>query len=170
MAYLLDANVFIEAKSRYYGFDFCPAFWEWLIVKNAQGELFSIEKVGDEIKAGNDDLAKWATERNGDFFLAPSFGVPPALERVSDWVTKQKSPSYETAAIRTFLQGADYYLIAHALLGGYEVVTHEVPSDSRKRIKIPNVCSGLGVKCVMPFEMLRREQARFVLEASCAST
>ena len=26
--YLLDANVFIEAKNRYYGFDFCPAFWD----------------------------------------------------------------------------------------------------------------------------------------------
>lgn len=31
MQYLLDANVFIEAKNRYYGFDFCPAFWNWLI-------------------------------------------------------------------------------------------------------------------------------------------
>ena len=30
MAYLLDANVFIEAKKRWYGFDFCPSFWEWL--------------------------------------------------------------------------------------------------------------------------------------------
>mgnify|MGYP006298525777 CR=1 FL=1 len=31
MAYLLDANVFIEAKNRYYGMDFCPAFWDWLL-------------------------------------------------------------------------------------------------------------------------------------------
>jgi len=27
MAYLLDANVFIQAKNLYYGLDFCPAFW-----------------------------------------------------------------------------------------------------------------------------------------------
>ena len=26
--YLLDANVFIQAKNLHYGFDFCPAFWE----------------------------------------------------------------------------------------------------------------------------------------------
>jgi Domain of unknown function (DUF4411) len=26
MAYLLDANVFIQAKNLHYGFDFCPAF------------------------------------------------------------------------------------------------------------------------------------------------
>ncbi|ANT65111.1 hypothetical protein Ptc2401_01341 [Prosthecochloris sp. CIB 2401] len=27
MTYLLDANVFIQAKNLHYGFDFCPAFW-----------------------------------------------------------------------------------------------------------------------------------------------
>ena len=26
--YLIDTNVFIEAKNRHYGFDFCPAFWD----------------------------------------------------------------------------------------------------------------------------------------------
>ena len=31
MAYLLDANVFISAKNLHYGFDFCPAFWDWLM-------------------------------------------------------------------------------------------------------------------------------------------
>jgi hypothetical protein len=29
--YLLDANVFIQAKNLHYGFDFCPAFWAWLL-------------------------------------------------------------------------------------------------------------------------------------------
>jgi hypothetical protein len=43
------------------------------------------------------------------------------------------------------------------------VVTHEVPSPSIKRIKIPNVCIGLTVKCMTPYEMLRAERARFVL-------
>jgi hypothetical protein len=32
--YLLDANVFIQAKNLHYGFDFCPAFWQWLIDSN----------------------------------------------------------------------------------------------------------------------------------------
>ncbi len=30
MAYLLDANVFIQAKNLHYGFDFCPGFWAGL--------------------------------------------------------------------------------------------------------------------------------------------
>jgi hypothetical protein len=60
MAYLLDANVFIEAKQRYYGLDFCPAFWQWLIEQNAAGRVFSIEKFEDEIFARADELSAWA--------------------------------------------------------------------------------------------------------------
>ena len=32
--YLLDANVFIQAKSLHYGFDSCPAFWDCLGEQN----------------------------------------------------------------------------------------------------------------------------------------
>ncbi len=70
---------------------------------------------------------------------------------------------YEPAAVNTFLQVADYYLIAHALALDYTVVTHEKADGSKKKIKIPNVCIGVGVKSMTPFEMLRHERARFVL-------
>ena len=41
MAYLLDADVFIRAKNVHYGFDFCPAFWEWLVADGADGRAVS---------------------------------------------------------------------------------------------------------------------------------
>lgn len=56
--YLLDANIFIQAKNLHYGFDFCPAFWDWLVVQNEAGKVASIEKVGDELRAGNDVLGQ----------------------------------------------------------------------------------------------------------------
>jgi len=71
MAFLLDANVFIEAKRRHYGMDFCPAFWEWLIEQNGAGHVFSIEKVGDELRAGGDDLTEWTDARGDGFFSRP---------------------------------------------------------------------------------------------------
>ena len=58
---------------------------------------------------------------------------------------------------------ADYYLVAQAQAGDHTVVTHEVFSASTRKIKIPNACISLGIKCMTPFEMLRRERARFVL-------
>ncbi len=66
--YLLDSNVFIQAKNLHYGFDFCPAFWDWMIRLNADGRVASIEKVGDELQAGDDLLAEWAGERGEGFF------------------------------------------------------------------------------------------------------
>jgi Domain of unknown function (DUF4411) len=163
MAYLLDANVFIQAKNLHYGLDFCPAFWDWLVASNVARSIFSIEKVGDEVDAVADELSTWAEQRGPGFFLKPDPAMLPALTSVSAWATGQR---YDAAAVSTFLQVADYYLVAHALAHGHTVVTHEIASTSTKRIKIPDACIGLGVKCVTPFEMLRHERARFVLGTS----
>lgn len=160
MAYLLDTNVFIQARNLQYGFDFCPAFWDWLDNKNAAGEVFSIQQVGAELEAGADDLSEWAGERGDAFFLPPDNQVLPALPRVSAWATGQ---TYEPVAINTFLQVADYWLVAFALAHGHTIVTHEVPADSRRKIKIPNACVGLNVRFMTPYAMLRHERARFVL-------
>jgi hypothetical protein len=160
MAYLLDSNVFIQAKNLHYGLDFCPAFWDWLIASNQTGLVARIEKVGDELLAGADELSDWARARDAAFFLKPDQATLSSLGTVSTWATSQQ---YLPAAVTTFLQLADYYVVAQVHAGGHTVVTHEIPSASVRRIKIPNACIGLGVKCVTPFEMLRTERARFVL-------
>ena len=115
MAYLLDSDVFIQAKNLHYGFDFCPAFWIWLENANAAARAFSIEKVGRELQAGNDDLSDWATARGPGFFLPADNAVLPALAQVSQWATTQQ---YEPVAVNTFFQVADYWLIGHALAQG----------------------------------------------------
>jgi predicted nucleic acid-binding protein len=158
--YLLDTNVFIQARNLHYGFDFCPAFWDWLLAQNEAGIVASIDKVSDELAAGDDDLSDWASERGVGFFAPPDDRLVPALARVSMWANAQ---NYERAAIATFLQVADFWLVAHALAHGCVVVTHEVPAVSVRKIKIPNACIGMAVSCMSPYEMLRRERARFVL-------
>ena len=133
MTYLLDANVFISAKNLHYGLDFCPAFWDWLVAGNKSERVFSVEKVGDELQALGDELSEWAAKRGNGFFLPPDDSVFPAMAEISAWAS------------------------------GHTVVTHEVPSASTRKIKIPNACIGLGIKCMTPYEMLRLERARFVL-------
>ena len=112
MTYLLDANVFIQAKNLHYGLDFCPAFWQWLREKNAEGRLFSIDKVADELDAGNDELTTWKQQHGINLFIKTNTNVLTHLSTVSTWVVQQQ---YEPAAISTFFQVADYYLIGHAL-------------------------------------------------------
>jgi len=159
MAYLLDANVFITARNLYYGFDFCPAYWDWLEQAHEAARVFSVEHVADELT--DDELARWAAARGDGFFLSPDAATLPAFGTVADWVNGQSG--YTSAAKSTFLQVADYYLIAQALAGRHTVVTQEIPENKRHKVKIPNVCLGLGVDCINTFDMLRRERARFVL-------
>jgi hypothetical protein len=160
MKYLLDTNVFIQAKNLHYGLDFCPAFWDWLVLMNARGLVFSIDKVAAEIDARNDELTQWARGPGRGLFLPTDAVVVASLGKVSQWATSQR---YEQAVINTFFQSADYYLVAHALARQCVVVTHEMPSISTRRIKIPNACMGLSIQFMTPYEMLRQEQARFVL-------
>lgn len=165
MAYLLDTNVFIQAKNLHYGFDFCPGFWEWIDSVHEASRVFSIERVADELISGDDELADWTKARGSGFFLRPDSGVVSSLQMVSRWANEQ---DYDAAAVSTFLQVADYYLVAQAHAGAHVVVTHEVVTDSVKKIKIPNACIGLDIKCMTPFEMLRLEGPRFVLETAPA--
>lgn len=159
MAYLLDTNVFVEAKNRHYGFDFCPAFWDWLDQAHDEGRVFSVERVATEILAREDDLTGWARTRP-TLFLAPDPSVVPGLRAVSEWAA---GSGYHPAAVSVFLDAADYFLVAHAHAQRHVVVTHERPSPTPKQIKIPDACIGLAVKWMTPFEMLRAERARFVL-------
>lgn len=159
--YVLDSNAFIQAKNREYGFDFCPAFWDWIDEANAHGRVFSIEKVRDELIGGSDELAAWAHARDDSFFIAPDNDVVTALRALSEWTS---DADYEPAAKATFLGIADAYLVAEAMAHEHAIVTHEHVDGSKRRIKIPEAAIPNGVKCLNPYEMLRTEHARFVLE------
>jgi hypothetical protein len=68
MAYLLDTNVFITAKQRYYGFQLCPGFWDWLIDANGRGLVFSHQQVLSELTADSNlgrRTRSWSFPPNG---------------------------------------------------------------------------------------------------------
>ncbi|MGW6225733.1 DUF4411 family protein [Cellulosimicrobium cellulans] len=157
--YLLDSNVMIEAKNRYYGFDICPGFWDWLERSHASTRVFSIHAVRDEIAAGKDDLSDWVARLPPSFFLNRGDDTVPHLSTLAQWAAT--STRYTPAAKAEFLAAADYYLVAQARELGFTVVTHEIPSDSKKRIKIPEAANYLGVRIMTPFEVMRLEGARF---------
>lgn len=155
MVYLVDSDVFIQAKNAHYGFDFCPGFWDWIEQAHASGVIASVEKVGEELKRGHDELASWATAQSG-LFLVPDQSVAQSLARVSVWAA---GAGYRAGAVNTFLASGDYFLIAHAHAHACTVVTHEVSApDSQKKVKIPDACNGVGVNSVRPWDMLRAEK------------
>jgi hypothetical protein len=154
--------VLIEAKDRYYGFDFHPGFWEWLIDANTNGLLYSIDKVAEELRAREDELSDWVRERDDSFFLRPDDPVVASLQACTAWVNGYGQ--YDAAAIATFLDAADYYLVAHAHAHDHIVFTHERAENSRLRVKIPNACARMNVECINPFQMLTAAGVKFVVQ------
>ena len=170
MAHLLDSNGFIQAQNNYYGMDFCPAYWQWLIASWQSGVVISIDRVYDEIQAQQDNLAEWAAGPARNLFLSSSdVNTIACFSRVLAWVqsrqTEQGHQFYGNAIQNEFFAGgADPYLIAYAMAHGHTVVTCEGNDPARRnKVLIPVVCYGLNVPCISLFDMLRNEQARFVL-------
>lgn len=158
--YLLDANIFISAKNLHYGFDFVPAFWDWLDRGQNAGILCSTGKVRQELKAGADELADWIDARESLFHSADASMVP-SMQHLAQWA---RSGRFSPAAADEFLRVADFELVAFAHAHGCTVVTHERPNPlAKKRIMIPDACQEIGVPWTDPFTMLRQSRAKFTL-------
>ena len=159
--YLLDANIFIQAKNLHYGLDFCPAFWSWLVTQNNMGIVGSLGVVRGEFLDGEDNLSEWVKSEGKNLFTDVD---EPAIQEFSSVQTWLSDQNYADAEIRDFFDVADFQLVAYALAHDCTVVTHEAfEGGAIKKIKIPDVCEGLGIKCILPYKMLRDEDARFVL-------
>ena len=159
--YVLDANVFIEAARRYYAFDLAPPFWESLVQHAANGRIYSIDRVKQELERGKDELATWATSQFNDAFASTDEeDVIESYSEVMSWV--QAQDQFLDAAKADFAAVADGWLVAYAKTKENIVVTHELPAtDARKKVPIPNVCDALGVSYVDTFTMLRELGVRF---------
>ncbi len=162
MPHLIDANCFIDARNRYYGFDICPGYWDWLKQQNSAGRIFSVDQIYKEIIGGPDDLAQWGKQVKSNFFLTQNGASIDAYKKIVVWV----NANYVQAEQSIFLAGADPFLIAYALAHNFTVVTLERGGQGAKKVKIPDVCRQFNVECIDPFEMMRRENAKLILDPS----
>ncbi|WDL69612.1 DUF4411 family protein [Helicobacter winghamensis] len=162
--YLIDTNIFIESAYRFYAFDICPRFWDFLDKCSRLDSVKSINKVYDEITSANNDLQNFKERlKSRGFFLPIENITSKSYAEISQTLLTMQ---YTQKAIQDFSNGADYFLIALAYQDSYTIVTHETKSgnNAKQTIKIPNVCQRLGICCIDVAEFLRQEQARFVLE------
>jgi len=160
--FLLDANIFIEAKRRYYAFDLCPGFWESIKALHEDKRLYSIDRIKDELEKGGDDLAEWACKEMpaACFLSTDNESITGCYGQIVSWVSEQDQ--FLDAAKAEFASDPDGWLIACACARQLAIVTHEVYSpDAQRRVHIPNVCRQFGVEYFDTFKMLRELHVRF---------
>ena len=156
-SFLLDSSFFIEASRRYYAFDIAPSFWQKLKNCAQKGCIFTIDRVMNELKKGNDMLKDWAMKEFSGFVAdTKDSKVISAYSDIIEWVYS-KGNAYRDQAKNKFAFGADGWIIAHALINGCYVVTQEVfKPDSKKHVSIPNVCEEFDVQYLNTFTLLRK--------------
>jgi predicted nucleic acid-binding protein len=155
--YLIDSNIFIEAKNRYYAFDLAPSFWDFMDAAFARADVGSISMVYEELAAGNDDLAAWVKARKStSVFLDVSDANTQAIyASIANGLTV--STHYQPAGVARFLSGADPWIAAKAKVLGATVVTHELYDPyCKKRVPLGNVCHDEGVAIMDTFDFMRR--------------
>jgi hypothetical protein len=155
MAYAADANVFINAHRLYYAFGICPGFWESLIYLHAQGQVFSIDRVRNELAGKGDQLSAWVASKllDGCFESTDTPAIIAAYGQLVVWVNAQQQ--FTPAAKAEFSQKADAWLIAYAVVTGRILVTHEVfNSEIKRKVPITNVCQAFNVNHIDTFDML----------------
>ena len=162
--YLVDSDVFITAKNLYYSFDLCPGFWQSVLHHHRRGRVFSVDRVRNELLAGHkaEDLVRWVRNEVPDTFFVPvgTSAVVRAYQDVMLWV--QRHPRYFDHAKAKFAAGADGWLVAYARVHGAIVVTNEQSApQSRKEVKLPDVCDQFGVRPSNTFTMLRALNVTF---------
>ncbi|MCP1714506.1 putative nucleic acid-binding protein [Methanocalculus alkaliphilus] len=161
MKYLLDANIFIEAKNRYYSFEIAEGFWEWLALLSDEQSFLTIKEVREEIISSyhDDQLEAWLKRFPLQQFIDTDVEIQANQRKIANYILKHEVFSPENKY--RFLEKADPWLIATAMAKGYTVVTHESKAGGgTKKVKIPNICEIFDVKYTNIFEVMKAKKVK----------
>lgn len=157
--YLLDSNIFIQSEHNLPQ-DIFEGFWRELGSLLISGAVVLHQTVADELNRKQDPLVDWIKSLNGVEAMSPSEETLEKYLEVCSWADRQ---GYESRALREFKaeSRADAWLCAEALASGLTLVTYETASNSIRKVKIPNVCAGMGIRCINGFDFMRAQGFRF---------
>lgn len=160
--YIIDTDVFIQAKNREYRFEFASAFWDWVIDAHKAKVVHSISKVLAQINEGKKTcpLRQWVAANVPNSFWLPDTNDKVVMKRypqVISWAYGLGQFSHKALSDFSMEKNADPFLIAVGMAKGYTVVTHEGESTNAvNRVMIPHAAHSLGVKTVNLYDLLSR--------------
>lgn len=163
--YLIDSNIFLQAKNLHYRFEFCSHFWSWVKQAHGDGMVCSTQKVKKELIKGKDDdpVKLWMSELPDTFFIPDDTDARVILKyrEVMKWTAE--NTHFKDAAKKEFARSdiADAFLIAVAMAYGYEIITHELSNPDRKnKIQIPDAANVFGVRTHFVYDVLSENSSK----------
>lgn len=149
--YCLDTNVLVEAWNSYYSPQLCPSYWDVLKQLGGAGRIFLPADVAEEISRTQDALARWL-DQSGILIRKNTQRVGLAIKAIYA-ADERHERLVDNIRGRSL---ADPWVIAHAMDAGACVVTKEklTLEANAKRIRIPDVCYKMAVRCINDFDFL----------------
>jgi Domain of unknown function (DUF4411) len=142
-----------------FGFDINATFWNWLGGALESRIVVAPKAVYQEVVENvrtADDLSRWIkTRRKMGCCIEPDERTMAALKIVTQHVF-QPGGRYAQPFALDFVNGADPWIIAHAIADGGKVVSQETDKHpNAQRVRIPDVCDDFGIECIKVWELLR---------------
>lgn len=149
--YSLDSSAILQISKMYPANQFPDLFnkvWEKIEKAIDGGVLIVIDKVYAELERKDDFAHNWLKARKERAVVKCDNSVILKASEIIKQFDKLIDPDSEH-------EQADPYLIAHALLNNFVIVTAETRvqppiQKNRKKDKIPNVCDHYGVEYIHP--------------------
>lgn len=124
-----------------------PTYWMRMDDLVHSGQCFTCDKVREELNVHKDEISEWIEDHTDKtFFIPMDDAVVTKYAEVQNWASQMEQ--YSDNARQEFASVADSILIATAAAKDMVVVTFEKSEPrSKKKIKIPDACAAMGVRC-----------------------
>ena len=149
MKYSIDTSAILDGWRRYYPPDVFPNLWQNLDELINIGELRATEEVLSELGKIDDKVYNWAKDRS-QLFVPIDKGIQQVVSKIS----QNYKGLVDAGSHRSY---ADPFVIALALINKSCVITGEHPTGNIEKPKIPDVCRGLGIRCVNLLIFIREQ-------------
>lgn len=146
--FLIDANVFIQAKNFHYQFCFCQGFWNFLLNLHEKKILYSLKSVYHElVEVKKDELAIWVQKNIPESFWLDDYDAIEKYAEIIRWA--HNNPSFKPVAKKNFadLTTADPWLVSYAATFNYSIISQEKSNpfsprkiylaDAAKEFRVP---------------------------------
>jgi len=147
--YSIDTNIFINSWTRDYPPDVVPALWDCFTDLIQSGRMHASDEVLSELKKKDDDVYAWCKERKNLWVPLDNATIQETQLILAEF------PDFVKTG--TGRNQADPFVIALARVNGYIVVTSE-KGGSRRKPRIPFICTHFKVTCISLIEMAKLEK------------